>query len=376
MVDPVQARSHARHVKPALLLACTALVTAAVAQPPSLHFLLSGHSLTDSPIDSDTARISDSLGIPAIWQRQNMPGSPLSSRTIGHRNDPARPDLHPWRGYREANGRDGPIDLVEFLRRPPQPLTHVIVAERHDSLGPLRWENTVKLLRHFYELAREGSPGVTGYFYTTWADLTGEGSSKDDPSAWIEFERQQLKLWECIPARINDSLAHAGRTDRLVTLPASGALAELLHRATTGNLPGVTQPSPRQTVEFLFSDDVHLTRPGQYFIACTLFAALTRQSPEGSWHPPELSPETARTLQTVAWDYIRTYFNNHPLGPQPNAEERLTIAKEFAPRFWTYHRRPQVGPNDARFFSQTEPDNPLWFSPDSQEEGYWFPSLP
>lgn len=362
--------------------ACLALfllslpLTAPAAPPQTLRFLISGHSLTDSPIDEFTARIAESLGTPATWERQNIPGSPISSRTIGHRHDPTRPDLYPWTGYSSGQGTQGKINLIQTLRQPGQPFTHLIVAERHDSLGPLRWENTVRLLRHFYELAREGSPQVSGFFYTTWLDIVGEGSTRDDPSGWVEFERAQLKLWECIPARINDSLARAGRTDRLTTLPASGALAELVHRAITTHLPGVSQESPAATMDLLFSDNVHLTPTGQYFIACVIYTTLTRQSPLGAWHPSSVSRETARTLQQTAEDYITAYFRGQPHGPQPDSETRLKTASSFAPLFWNYLGRPGQAEGDTRFFARRDAKNPLWFSPETDESGWWLPTLP
>jgi hypothetical protein len=345
--------------------------------PGRLDFLLSGHSLTDSPIDEFTASIATSKGLSSEWQKQNMVGSPLFSRTLGHRNDPYNPTDHPWIGYRSGNGRNGVINLITELRQPSgRGFTHLVVAERHDSLGPLQWENTVKLLRHFYELAREGSPEVKGYFYTTWADVKGTDSSHDDPTGWIRHEREQQKLWECITARINDSLAHENRLDRMATLPASGALAELVERATTGTVAGVTAADKATTMRRIFSDDVHLTRLGQYYVACVVFGSLSRTSPAGGWHPEEIDPATAKVLQEFAWSYVSDYFKDHPNGPQPNAEERLSIAGNFAETFWTYRGRPEQAEGGRRFFSQASPENPLWFSAGIDESGYWFPKLP
>jgi hypothetical protein len=133
-----------------------------------MNFLISGHSLTDEPLSAMVQEIAVSLGREAGWQRQNIIGSPISARTLGHRNDPRDPAI-PWTGYSSGRGRDGsPIDLVRELRAPATveggTYSHLVVAERHDSLGPLQWEKTVPLLRHFYELAREGSPKIQGFF--------------------------------------------------------------------------------------------------------------------------------------------------------------------------------------------------------------------
>lgn len=373
-----------RHLLPAvaLLLALSSAVFAQAVPRERLGLLISGHSLTDAPLDAYTRDIASSLRHEAAFVRHNAPGSPIVMRTIGHRDDPRRPDRFPWLGYaRHASSDHRPLDLVRELRDPAafghgKPYTHLIVAERHDSLGPLEWEQTVPLLRHFYELAREGSPDVQGYFYATWFDLAGEGSSRDDPAGWVRFEREQLRLWESVVSRINDSLAREGRADRLATLPASGALAELVDRATTGHVPGVTAGSPRGTIDRLFADDVHLTDLGKYYIACVVYASVARHSPEGAAHPPSVPPEAAVSLQRLAWDYVRAYYDARPHGPQHAVDERLAIARDFVPLFWTYHRRPDQIRRGVQAFTARSLENPLWTSPTADESAFWYPRLP
>lgn len=350
-------------------------------QGQRIDFLISGHSLTDEPLAAMVSEISVSLKREASWQRQNIIGSPISARTVGHRSDPRDPVSHPWTGYAAGRGRDGQvIDLVRELRVPAtiagKVYTHLVVAERHDSLGPLQWESTVPLLRHFYELAREGSPGVRGYLFTTWADVAGVGSSKADPSGWVRYEKEQLQLWESIVSRINDSLTNEKRTDRLATLPASGALAELVHRATTGKVPGITGDSVSATMDRLFSDNVHQTNLGRYFLACVTYAALTGESPKGAAHPAEVSSEAAASLQDLAWKYISSYYRDKPHGPQHDFLARAEIARGFAVSFWTYCGRPENAVGGGKFFSGTTLDNPLWTTPGVDESKFWYPPLP
>jgi hypothetical protein len=185
-----------------------------------------------------------------------------------------------------------------------------------------------------------------------------------------------LRLWEAITSRINDSLASEKRPDRLNTLPASGALAELVHQATTGNVPGVTADSVRATMDRLFPDNVHQTPLGRYFTACVTYAALTRQSPQGAAYPDTISAEAAASLQKFAWDYISAYYRNQPNGPQHDFAARAEIARSFSTVFWTYHGRPEMAAGAAKFFSGTTLENPLWTAPGVDESGYWFPPLP
>jgi hypothetical protein len=348
--------------------------------PARLDFLISGHSLTDEPIGAMVANIAESLGSKSEWERQNIPGSPISMRTIGHRENERDPVGHPWVGYTLGRGMNGePIDLVQELRKPSTSsgsYGYLIIAERHDSLGPLQWEKTVPLLRHFYELAREGSPKVRGYFYTTWADVEGEGSSKANPAGWVRYEREQLKLWESIVSRINDSLSKEKRADRLATLPASGALAELVDRATTGKVPGVTQGSVKSTMDALFTDNVHQTTLGKYYTACVVYAALARRSPKGAWKPDDVGAAAAASLQSLAWEYISKYYKDLPDGPQHAFPERAEIARNFSVLFWGYRGQSRNAEGSARFFSGTTLENPLWTSPEADESKFWLPRLP
>src|SRR5687768_932507 len=110
LATPVGARHHP-HMRRSLYLALAFVLvvplSVATAQPRErIGFLLSGHSLTDEPIGAMIAEIATSLGHDTSWQRQNVVGSPISARTVGHRNDPRDPGAFPWVGYSNGRGRD------------------------------------------------------------------------------------------------------------------------------------------------------------------------------------------------------------------------------------------------------------------------------
>ncbi|MDP3231384.1 MAG: hypothetical protein Q8N26_01315 [Myxococcales bacterium] len=340
--------------------------------------MFTGHSLTDNPLPDDVVAIAVSLGLSGQYQQQNIVGSPLRSRTVGHGNDPFQPAQFPWTGYSSGKNRSGMgMNLVTELRVPSSitatQYTALVVAENHNSLDMLRWESTVKHLRHYYELFHEGSPQGRGYFYGTWLGVT----NKANPASWVALERAQLTLWESITARLNDSLRASGRTDLLRTLPANGALAELVERSTSpAGLAGVTQANTTATLNGIFSDDVHLTRLGVYYMACVVFASVYGRSPVGASVPSGVSAAAGASLQSLAWSYVSAYYAANVLGPQPTTAARLTIGDTFPTTYFTYRNNPGQIAGYRTLLTTTNLTNPLWWAAGTNEAGFWFPRLP
>ncbi len=336
----------------------------------------SGHSLTDNPLPDDVQALALHFNLGAQYEQQVAIGAPIRVRTVGHGNDPRQPTTFPWTGYSDGKNRVGTnLNLVTELRNPASvtgDYTTLVIAENHNALDMLRWENTVPLLRHFYELFHEGSPAGRGYFYATWKDVL----NKANPTPWIAHEREQMQLWESISSRINESLAAEGRADRLTTLPASGALAELVERATTGTVAGITQSTTTATLNTIFSDDVHLTRTGVYFVACVVFSSVYGRSAVGAPAPTGLSATAAASLQNLAWTYVSTYYANAPLGPQHDNTSRLSLVHAFIDTYFTYRNMPANISGYRSHFSTTQLSNPLWRGAGVDESSYWLPRLP
>ena len=60
-------------------------------------------------------------------------------------------------------------------------------------------------------------------------------------------------------------------------------------------------PHP-MALDRLYADWIHATARGAYLSACCLYAALSGESPEGLWAPPDLFPEgEVRECQRSAW---------------------------------------------------------------------------
>ena len=63
----------------------------------------------------------------------------------------------------------------------------------------------------------------------------------------------------------------------------------------------------RPDLALRIADAKHPTLAGTYLAACTFYAALYRESPEGLAYAAGLDDEVAAYLQTVAWETVRDY---------------------------------------------------------------------
>jgi len=268
----------------------------AASQKPTRVFV-SGHSLTDLPMPTYFARVADSLGTPVAWNRQYMVGSAIKHRARGRGNETG------WVGYTQGDNRDGSnLDVVDELQRNPYDV--LVITEQHGLIDSLVWHDTVRHLRHYHERFIAGNPNGRTYFYEPWLGIPG----KAEVQRWIAYERAASPLWQCMATRINQSLAAEGRRDRIASLPAGLALAQLVERATVGAaLPGISGNSTAESLDRLFHDHVHLKPLGVYYVALVVYAFVFERSPVGAWAPEEVSPQQASSLQAVAGEAATRY---------------------------------------------------------------------
>ena len=276
-----------------------------------------------------------------------------------------------WPGYSTGRNRDGSeMNVVSELRN-PQTITGgrynaMIIAERHDLLSALQWEETVRYLRHFHERLIEGNAQATTYFYEAWLGIT----NKDDPTPWIAYERAASPVWQCIATRVNSSLSREGRSDRISSLPAGAALAALVERviSPTG-VPGISTTSVRGSLNQLFSDDVHLTPLGVYYMALVNYSVLYRRSAVGAWAPVTISNLQADSLQNIAWQYVSSYYQNPSNQDLPSC--RALVQTSFCNTYYTYNNSAQNVDNCRNHFSNETQSNPLYLDPNS-DSIYWY----
>ena len=328
--------------------------------------MISGHSLTDDPLGQYMSSIASSLGARMAWNQQIVLGSPIRSRSRGDNTSDAG-----YSGYRSGKNRDGATGLnIAAELANPQTLggaryDTLVLAERHDLANVLMWEDTVRYARHFHERLIAGNARANSYLYHAWLEVT----NKNDPSAWIAYERAAASAWQCVSARVNQSLAGEGRSDRMAYLPAGLALANLVEQATRGGVAGISGGSVRETMDRLFSDDVHMTRAGTYYMALVSYASVYRRSPVGAWAPAEVTAQQARALQDVAWQSVANHYNGASTPSMPQCQ--AVMREQYCSAFAGYKGGSGMLNGCLSRFSQQSQDNPFYYNAGS-DAGYWF----
>lgn len=93
--------------------------------------------------------------------------------------------------------------------------------------------------------------------------------------------------------QLADQYTAAGRANGAVVIPAGLAFARSV--------------AQRPDLELYVADKRHPSLAGTYLATCTTYATLLRKSPVGATYTAGLPPETARFLQTVAWETVQAY---------------------------------------------------------------------
>ena len=337
----------------ALGAACAALLLSAPASagpstPARLRVFFSGHSLIDNPMPDWVESIAQSRGESLGWQEQIVLGSPIRVRTRG--NDP---ESKSFSGYRLGKSKSGgKIDVLRELAsptelRPGEKYDRLVITERTDLLGAMRWEDTAGYLEDFHGRLAASSPAAETWLTEVWPEIDDK-----DPAAWLAYVEGEYFAWQCVAARVNQRLAAKGGSGRVRLVPAGLAVRELLRRALDGGVPGVSG-TPRERVHALFTDDVHLTPLGIYLNAAVHYAALFGKTPVGAAGAPGVNPAALPLLQQIAWD-MSSRAATQPLPAL--AECRARFASERCPAYNRYRGKPE---NDSQCKGWAAPDSPL-----------------
>ncbi len=326
----------------------------------SARMFLSGHSLTDNPLPDHVLTIAASLGKDFNFNEQIGIGSPMRARTKG-----ASWDAPDWPGYSKGKNRDGvDMNVIEELLAPktlgPGELYDtLVITERHDILDTIPWEDTFGFLRHYHDRLIDGNPAGHTLFYHSWLDL-----DKNAPQEWIDHEKSALYAWECVATKVNLSLSAEGRSDRVETLPAGAALVDLVERILKDEVKGITGTTP-QKLDMIFSDNVHTTSLGMYYLGLVTYASIFRGSPVGAAVPAGVSAEPATDMQKIAWDFVSAYYGQPAPGEHTMEECRSHISQNVCASFWTLRNTPdKIGSCQSNYANASSAQNPFrWPDP-------------
>jgi hypothetical protein len=296
----------------------TSLLTVPVASAgdrPKVHhdarsaaaFFISGHSLTDNPYAEYLVQITNGFGIKSEYNQQILIGSPLRVRTRG--NDPNSEDFS---GYQLGKNRAGSgMDVRKELRThktiQSNQYDYLIITEGHTLVDVLIWEGTERYLRHYRDQFMATNDGHV-YFFVPWLGI----KNLQNINAWIAYEESAFKAWECVISKVNHHLIRE-KLSPVHMIPANVALVELVKRFVSKSV--VEELNSRSDVErlsLLFSDDVHLTKLGVYYMALVTYASVFDSSPENAWFPHEITKRMALYLQKVSWEFVSQRLTKTP----------------------------------------------------------------
>ncbi|GLS85875.1 hypothetical protein GCM10010873_08490 [Cypionkella aquatica] len=251
--------------------------------------LFIGHSLVGPTLPTVLDATLKQMGDPAVVEAQIINGSSLA---------------YNWDNSANAEGVDAKARLKA------RPADVLIMTEAQPLKAQLQYNDTAGYVAKFAGLALEANPQTRIFVYETWPSLnSGPGIvSKDDPDAgiaWRERLALELPLWEGVVA---DASAKAGYEVKL--LPVGQAMGHLADEIKAGKVPGVSD------IKEMFSDDIHLSGKGLYFVAMVQAAAIMDKSPEGvaakvtrAWTSRDavITQEQAGAFQRIAWEALQTY---------------------------------------------------------------------
>ena len=259
-----------------------------------------GHSLVNFNMPAMVQGLALNAGKTSYYGSQIANGSPL------HIN------------YNSSAGAQGTPYTTAF---PTGNYNTLIITEAVPLQPHLTWSDTNLYANNFYNFAKNNNGGnpIRFYIYETWhCNLSGipqPGINAQYGCEWDNTANSTL-LWH--PRLLADFLLWSSivthvRNQNLIDseiwlIPAGRAFYNLTTQINAGNVAGITN------VNQLFTDTIHLTNAGNYFVACVMYATIYRQSPVGlttnlnnMWNVPFTDMPTtaqAQVMQQVAWNTV------------------------------------------------------------------------
>jgi len=283
-----------------ILLMSMHLVYLATAQSPRAFYI--GHSLSDQIPDMVQSLSNDTSAVDFSWAYQSIPGAPLRWQwDRKDANDYNENAPHYYSFHNATEGLpSGDFDILILTESVPRYLTII--------------DETYQYADSFYRYATSFNPNIKVYLYEDWHCLnsgTPTGCSYDvDANPWRQRLDDDLQMWESVVDTLNARFAPA---DPVCLIPAGQGLVALYDSIQAGVVPGL------DTITDIFSDDIHLTDIGKYYIACIHFSMIHGISPVGlteqtqvwwggDFDPP--SPALALKFQKMAWETVVNYPNS------------------------------------------------------------------
>ncbi len=258
-----------------------------------------GHSLSDQIPDMVKSLAMDHLSTEFDWVYQSIPGAPLRWQWDRKDANDYTPNPPHYYGFYDENGG---LPLGDF--------DVVVLTEAVPRYGDLI-EETYEYADSFFVFALLYQPNVKVYLYEDWhCILSGTPTGCDydiDSNPWRERLDDDLPMWESVVDTLNHRYSPA---NPVCLIPAAQGLAQVYDSVAMGTMPGLN------SIEDLFSDNIHLNDVGKYFVACVHFATIFETSPVGLTNQLQVwwggdfeapSEDLALKFQEIAWKVATEY---------------------------------------------------------------------
>lgn len=261
-----------------------------------------GHSLSDQIPDMVKSLADDHANVNFDWVYQSIPGAPL--RWQWDRKDANDYYANPphYYGFYDMNG-GLPVGNFDVL----------VLTEAVPRYGNLI-EETYEYADSFFVYSNLYNPEIKIYLYEDWhCILSGTPTQCDydvDSNPWRQRIEDDLSMWESVVDTLNRRF---NPTNPVCLIPAAQGLAQVYDSIYAGVLPGLN------TIEDIFSDNIHLNDIGKYFVACVHFSTVFATSPVGLTNQLQVwwggdfeapSDELAIRFQEIAWNVASNYPNS------------------------------------------------------------------
>ena len=271
------------------------VIGATVASAPPLRTYHIGNSLTDT-VNGFLSVVANSAGKNLYYMRKTIPGCGITGnwKTCGQ-------------GFASPEGWANDYQVVLGKK-----VDHLFLQPFPNPPG---LDDDTEYGGHFIALAREHNPAVQPWLYAQWpalppaswktdAHCSGAGWMKPP---WFPPHRQPAS-WE--EATANKMLYYLELLKRWITTPGQKpvrlcpggpALVRLKRAIEAGQVPGFNDFAGQ-----IFSDDIHLARPGRYLVALVHFACIYGETPENKVTIANsgLTREQAAIFQRLAWETV------------------------------------------------------------------------
>lgn len=286
-----------------MLVICVFSITSVSAK--NVFFI--GHSLTDFDLPYILSQLAHNAGFNHKWKFQIIIGSPLKWN---------------WQHAKNVQNNGFSMNSRDPNRGLPSGNFDTVVLTPSGRLPDhLRWSDPHIYASKFYALALQKNSDAEAFIYQVWPSL--------DPKNWIE------KTWEeeIKAGLLGDEKSegmgklglvgmslwmtkHLKSANPVRIVPAALAMLALKEKIDNGEVPHLKNLSE------LFSDDIHLNKIGNYFVACVHFSSIYNQSPIGLKNTVtdlynrrtiylDVPEDLAKAFQRIAWESVNEFNSNY-----------------------------------------------------------------